>query len=259
MPAPRKLSKPKLLLLVMLVTGVGGYVLLGALIYLMQDQIIYPAPTGTPPAELTVWTEDGAAIGYMRPAAEPTRPRAVWLIFQGNGTAAGMRGYFAGVAADEALFVMEYPGYGSRPGTPNEQTINAAATAAYQGLRQRFPGVSVGVVGESFGSGPACMLTTQNPKPDSVTLIVPLANFREAIGRLMRLPLARLVVRDQWDNRAALAAFDGPITIYAAESDEVLSRADTESLAASNPTAKLIWMPGGHTAPGGDREIQLGR
>ena len=257
--APRKLSKAKLLLIVMLVTGFGGYLLLGGLIYVLQDQIIYPQPAGTAPAELLVWSEDDAAIGYTRPASEPAAPRAVWLIFQGNGTAAGMRGYFEGIPADEAYFLMEYPGYGSRAGKPNEQTINAEATAAYDALRLRFPDVPIGVVGESFGSGPACALVAQSPAPDSVTLFVPLADFREAIGRLMRIPFARLFLRDQWDNRAALRGYDGPITIYAAEADEVLSRADTESLAASNPNAKLIWIAGGHTAPGDDRGVRLVR
>lgn len=252
-------SKFKLLLLVLAFTGIGSYLLLATFFYLGQDALIYPAPHGEPPAGWVAWTENNELAGYTRPATDAEHPRAVWLVFQGNGSSAGPRGYFEVVPADEAIFILEYPGYGARPGRAREDSINAAALAGYQALRHRFPGVPLGVVGESFGSGPACALTRAQPAPNSLTLLVPLADFREAIGHMMPLPFARYLVRDQWDNRAALRDYRGPITLYAAEADEVLPRAQTESLAACNPAAKLIWLPGGHVAPGNGRLVELPR
>jgi len=59
---------------------------------------------------------------------------------------------------------------------PEDACQYAAAAAAYALLRKTFPATPICVIGESIGSGPACMLANQSPPPDKVVLVVPSTN-----------------------------------------------------------------------------------
>ncbi len=225
----------------------GGYLLLSAAFYFLQDEIVYQPTHRATWEELTPWLVDGHLYGYSR---GPALPKAVWLIMQGNAGQAGARGYFKRVRPDESLYILEYPGYGRRTGSPNRESINAATVAAYRELCRRFPAIPVGVVGESFGSGPAASLAQETRPPDSIVLIVPVARFDAVLNRLVPVVPVRLLLRDNWDNVASLHDYRGPLTIYAAEKDAVIPREQTLLLAASVPQARLNWLSGGHTDPG---------
>ena len=234
----------------------GLYLLLSAGFFLIQADIVYqPTHRATSPG-LTPWLVDGQLYGYQR---GPDAPRAVWLIMQGNAGQAGWRGYFKNVPPDETLYVLEYPGYGQRSGERTSASINSATTAAYQELRRRFPGVPVGVVGESFGSGPATLLAREVRPPDSIVLMVPLARFDLVMSRYIPLVPVRLLLRHNWDNLASLHDYRGPVTIYAAEKDQVITREQTLMLAASAPQSRLVWLPGGHNDAGEDSVVKLVR
>lgn len=63
---------------------------------------------------LTPWEEEGKVIGYCR---EVDRPETVWLMMHGNAGQASNRDYALEVMApSDAIYVMEYSGYGDRPG-----------------------------------------------------------------------------------------------------------------------------------------------
>lgn len=112
---------------------------------------------------LARWTHDGALIGFAREVPEPEN---VWLMLHGNGGQAADRVYALGAFSPrDSVFIMEYPGYGKRPGKPSRGSFDAAALAAYQLLRARFPGKPVCVAAESIGSGPAATLAAANPPP----------------------------------------------------------------------------------------------
>lgn len=245
------------LVLGLVLGGLGAvYLCYAGLFYTQQRRLLYlPTHRATSP-ELSPWLVDGQLAGCSREAATP---QAVWLILQGNAGQAGPRGYFQHVPASESLYILEYPGYGRRKGEPTRESVDAAAVAAYRELRRRFPGVPVGVVGESFGSGPACRLARESPAPDSLTLFVPLARTDLIIGRFVPLLPLRWLLRDNWDNVAALRGYAGPVTIYAAENDEVIPREHTLLLAGSVPGVRLVWLPGGHTGHGESRLVQLAR
>jgi pimeloyl-ACP methyl ester carboxylesterase len=59
------------------------------------------------------------------------------------------------------------------------------------------------------------------------------------------LPVSLLLL-DDWDNRAALQAYAGPVEIYGALGDEVIGFAHAKNLAAVLPRAKFVAIPGGH-------------
>jgi len=224
--------------------------------YVWQGVFVYH-PTHEPaPKELAPWHVHGELFGYAREAASP---RAVWLVLQGNTGQAGVRGYFSNVPADESIYVLEYPGYGLRAGEPARETIDAAAREAYRELRRRFPGASIGVIGESFGSGPVCALASEAAPPDRLVLFVPFARFDLLMDRFIPVLPMRLLLRDRWDNPSSLKTFRGPITIYAAQDDRAVPREQTEMLAAAVPQAKVVWLSGGHGDASEDPGVRLDR
>ena len=190
------------------------------------------------------WTQADATIGYAREVADP---KNVWLMLHGNGGQAADRAYamYAFDAAD-SVYVLEYPGYGERPGTPSRGAFDAAARAGYAALRQRFPGKPVCVAGESLGSGPASMLSREQPGPDKIVLVVPFERITDVARDHVRYLPVSLILAGTWDNIDALKGYGGPIEIFGAERDEVIDVKHARALAASLPQAKFHLIPGGH-------------
>jgi pimeloyl-ACP methyl ester carboxylesterase len=192
----------------------------------------------------TRWMRQGETIGYAR---EVPNPKSVWLMLHGNGGQAADRGYamFAFDAVD-SVFILEYPGYGQRSGSPSRDSFDAAAREGYALLRSRFPGKPVCVAGESLGSGPAALLSREQPAPDKIVLVVPFDRITDvARDHAGYLPV-RLLFAGAWDNIEALAGFGGPLEIFGAENDTVINVRHARALAASVPQAQFHLIPGGH-------------
>ncbi|WP_221029253.1 alpha/beta hydrolase [Actomonas aquatica] len=192
------------------------------------------------------WRVGGEAIGFAR---EVAAPREVWLMLHGNGGQAAQRGYvLEHVAEEAAVFVLEYPGYGDRAGKPSRESINAAAQAAWLTLRKRFPGVPMGVIGESIGTGPACELAGVAEPPDKIVLWTPYDRLVDVAKERFRWLPVGLLLRDKWDNGAALQAYGGAVEIYAAKQDEVIPIQHARRLHERVPAARWIEMEGGHNS-----------
>jgi pimeloyl-ACP methyl ester carboxylesterase len=190
------------------------------------------------------WTQGGETIGYAREVADP---KNVWLMLHGNGGQAADRAY-AMFAFDpgDSVYVLEYPGYGQRAGTPSRRAFDDAARAGYADLRARFPGKRVCIAGESLGSGPASVLSRETPPPDKIVLVVPFERITDvAHDHVHYLPVS-LILAGTWDNIDALRGYRGPIEIFGAERDEVIDVRHARALAASLPQAKFHLIPGGH-------------
>lgn len=224
---------------------------------LVRRALFYPTHDDRRPSGgLAEWTHDGRIIGVAR---EVTQPRMVWLLLHGNGGQAADRLYaLPAFEADDAVFILEYPGYGLREGRPSRRAFDTAAREAYASLRARFPGIRVGVVGESIGSGPASVLSRETPAPDKIVLIVPFDSIRAVARDHVRyLPTGWLLL-GSWDNVDALSGYRGPVDIFGAEQDEVIPIAHAENLARSLPQATFHRIPGGHGWPSA-RAVQVRR
>lgn len=215
-----------------------------AFVFFRQRSLLYYPSHQTLPSALVPWTNSGAIIGYCREVAQP---RAIWLMMHGNAGQAADRDYvLARMSATDSLYVLEYPGYGGREGNPSKESINRAASGAYQLLRTRFPHTAVCVLGESLGSGPACALASEKIPPDKIILFTPYDNLASVAAQHFPWLPVRLLLRDNWDNVAALKNYRGPVEIYGATEDVVIPIAHARTLASRVPQAKLIEIPGGH-------------
>jgi pimeloyl-ACP methyl ester carboxylesterase len=203
------------------------------------------------------WTVNGETIGFHRPVPAP---QTVWLMLHGNGGQASDRTYaLPRIAPTDALYVLEYPGYGRRDGQPSLATINAAALAAYHALRREFPGKPIGILGESIGSGPASFLASASPAPDKIILVVPFDTLANVAARHFPFLPVRLMLRDRWDNIAALRNYTGPVEIYAAIDDEIIHFTHAKNLSTRIPAARLTAIEGGHNNWSASPKVRISR
>src|SRR5438105_1044103 len=109
------------------------YLGLVAVVYFRQRAMLFFPSHSAPHTRLTPWSEGKRVIGYCR---EVPNPRTIWLMTHGNAGQAADRDYvLSHLSAEDSLYVLEYPGYGARDGTPSRKSMNQAALEAYRLLR----------------------------------------------------------------------------------------------------------------------------
>jgi pimeloyl-ACP methyl ester carboxylesterase len=211
---------------------------------MLESTFLYFPTHSEAGTDLQEWRAGGNLIGYSSPVASP---RMVWLMFHGNAGQASDRGYVRGSLRNtDALFIAEYPGYGRRKGSPSMHSINAAAVEAYGLLQTLYPGVLIGVIGESLGSGPASYLCSLPDAPSRAVLIVPFDNLLSVAKEHIHFLPVSLLMRDKWDNVAALARYAGRVDIYGAAQDTVIPVHHARQLAQALPRATYHEVDCGH-------------
>ena len=199
---------------------------------------------GNPTTRLTPWSDGKRTIGYCR---EVPTARAVWLMTHGNAGQAADRDYALSRMSDQdSLYVLEYPGYGSREGSPCLESINQATSEAYQILRSKNPSTPVCVLGESIGSGPACSLAREKTPPDKIVLVVPFDSLASVASRRFFFLPVRLMLRDAWDNVETLRHYAGPVEIFGAMDDAIIPIEHAKALATQTRKAHFTAISGGH-------------
>jgi pimeloyl-ACP methyl ester carboxylesterase len=236
-----------------------GFVAVLALVGCMQRKLLY-FPTHARGDEvarasgLTRWQIDGEYTGYAR--VVPT-PRKIWLVVHGNGGQAAQRGYvLAHVDARDCVFVLEYPGYGERPGSPSKSSFDTATRKAYDSLVRAYGVERIVVLGESLGSGPVCELSRAPVPPKHLVLIVPFDVLTDVAQEKFSFLPVGLVMLDRWNNVAALQNYTGRVDIFGGTQDRVIPVRHARNLAASHPGAVYHEFPGSHDWSG-VREVDL--
>lgn len=221
-----------------------GFIMITLGCVVFQRKLLYYPTHHHEKNGLAEWFYQGRLIGYTR---EVPSPRNVWLMLHGNGGQASDRVYaLPSFSNHDSIFILEYPGYGLRPGPPSQSSINAAVQEAYQALRVRFPDLPLCVVGESIGSGPAALLAKDQKPPDKIVLIVPFDILtRVAAHHFPILPVS-LLLRDNWNNLESLKGFKGELEIFGARDDAIIPIRHAKALAESLPSALFHQIPGGH-------------
>jgi len=210
----------------------------------IERKLLFYPSHGTDFQGLQPWLKDNRLIGFSRIVESP---KNVWLLIHGNGGQAADRAYAVHCFSDEdSVFILEYPGYGTRSGKPSRKTFNEAAEEGYFELRRLYPEIPVCVVGESIGSGGASYLASLDSPPDKVALVVPFDVLSTVAKERFPSIIVSLVLKSNWDNVDALSEYDGPVEIFGAKLDMIIPVRHAKALASSVPHSKFTLLEGGH-------------
>jgi len=245
---------------ILAVAGVlaGLYLLVLSGLALFQRNMIYrPDPTRTDPADIglsemlpvPVPAQDGRQItSWYAPPLHPHAPTLV--MFHGNAATNAKRAHKARFLLDAGfgVFMVEYRGYGGNSGRPSEADLTADARAVLDWLVGR--GVSperVVLCGESIGSGVA-MTMTRVIEPLAVILECPFTALADMAPPYVPRALARLLLRDHFDNLTKIAALKSPLLIVHGELDGLTPPSMARALiAAAGSTDKgAVFLPLAH-------------
>jgi pimeloyl-ACP methyl ester carboxylesterase len=244
-----------------------AYLLLVLVYALMQRSLIYyPTTITLAQAEqqaaaqgVTPWLNaEGQWQGWRFRSVPDTSeaPRRRAVVFHGNAGMALNRDYYAQLlsrfrnSGPWEVFVFEYPGYGPRPGRPGEGEFTAAALATVDELIAQHPDPLL-IIGESIGSGVASNLARERSAAvAAVMLITPFDSLVHLARHHMPLLPAGLLLRDRYDNLAALSDYRGPLVVITAEDDTIVPSTFAEPLLAQHrgPALHGIQESAGHNS-----------
>ncbi|MGC9940691.1 MAG: alpha/beta hydrolase [Verrucomicrobiota bacterium] len=172
----------------------------------------------------------GQIIGWEIPATGVSTGSV--LIVHGNAGCAVGRDYLAKPIHDAEsvdVFVLEYPGYGAREGSPDKTSLDASAEAAFQLLPANAPKF---LVSESIGAGVACDLAKNHPGDVAgLVLFVPYHNLPSVAQRNFWFLPAYLLMLDRFNPAADLKDYHGPVKFVIAGDDEIIGPASGIKLA----------------------------
>ena len=216
-------------LALLLLLGFAGFCLL--LYWRQEEMYLYPerAPLatvrqGAQAAGFRLWPQDNG--DYRAVLAEPAGPAVgTCLIWHGNAGSARQRDYLAKplLQLGWRVVVAEYPGYGARPaGSWREPALCAEARELAGTVHRRFAGPLV-VIGESFGTALAAAVAGDPDLPVAGVLMLTPWDDLYGVARVHYplLPVG-LLLRNRFDNAAALREFRGPVQIVLAGGDEII-------------------------------------
>ena len=210
--------------------GAGSYLLMVLLVAVFQRHLLYlptiitldEARQYAVKSGLEPWLNaHGDIIGWHLPARSPANGSV--MIVHGNGGTALRLADVAAAMRDSLnldAYLLEYPGYGQRGGTPSESTLLAAADEGWETLPTNEPAY---VVSESLGTGVAAHLAQKyTHHVAGLLLFVPYDRLASvAQNHYPFLPAYWLLV-DRFAPVDWLADYHGPVKIVLAGQDEVI-------------------------------------
>lgn len=231
------------------------YLLICVLMTAFQRSFIYHPAVYTPSqvdamarsANLERWTNSsGQDIGFKRLSPKQPSGGTVLLTYGNGNTAIGSAHYAEDIqkAAPFDVFILEYPGYEDRPGSPSQRSLFRAADDAFLMLPTNKP---IYLVGESLGTGVASYLAgTYSNKISGVVLISPFNNLPAVAQNHYPLLPARLLLVDHFPSETYLKNYHGRMGMTVDGKDVVVPEKFGLALYDSYNGPKKLWkFPGG--------------
>lgn len=185
-------------------------------------------------------TAAGQEIGWKR-AALTQPPLGRVLITHGNGCCAIQRLDFANPLRESAgmeVFILEYPGFGDRPGAPSEAAMYAAAEEGFQALPKTAP---VYLIGESLGTGVAAHLAGAHPEVVGVLLFAPFNSLVDVAQHHLKILPASWLMRERFESEKYLRRYRGPLAIIVGGKDQVIPEKFGRRLFDNYEGPKRLW------------------
>ena len=219
----------------LLYTGLAIFVGLCAVLYLLQEQLIFLRPpladgdrhavqllSGT--TEIRITAYDGTRLhGWLRHTAKEPPSRGLVIYFGGNAEEVSGQMHDAPMLAPWSVAAVNYRGYGLSEGRPSEEALVADALAIYDWLAKRkdIDSDHIVVFGRSLGSGVAVQLAANRPVT-AVVLVSPFDSLRSIARKQYPIVPVSLLLKHPFDSRAHAAGIEAPLLVIAGESDGLI-------------------------------------
>jgi len=248
--AHKKISVGRVVLsAVLIVTGIYLICLIG--LTLAQRRLMY-FPCQTPGADLQAAADKAGfkrwehsrheLIGWFRNSRNGEAQRSILLLHGNAGCAPSWfhyADYFQAVEPTD-FFILEYPGYGGRRGSPSQTNILRAADEALKNIPRKC---SLFLIGESLGSGPAAYLAgTYSQSIRGVFLVAPYTSITAAAKKHMPLFPVKLMLRDKYPSAEWLKHYDGSLAVLLAGQDRVVPSELGRELFENYGGPKKLWV-----------------
>lgn len=154
------------------------------------------------------------------------------------------------------VFVLEYPGYGGRPGAPSERAIKVAALEMFEAEHKRYE--TVVLCGQSLGAAVTEAIFTRFPAEiHLLVLVAPFLSITEMARDQFRWFPTRFLLRDTMELFTRWMEFPGRSVVVIAETDEIVPRRHSlRFIAAKSATRRIIEIPAvTHNTIDLDREL----
>ncbi len=234
----------------------AGYCLL---LFLAQRHMLFPRYMMPPlireerqeiPSLETLWiqTKFGKVEAWFLPPAEQSVKQPAPLVIFAHGNAERidfcvqeMRQFSHwGIGT----LLVEFPGYGRSEGSPSQAGITETFVAAYDLMTRRkdIDASRIILYGRSMGGGAVCSLL----KHRRAAALILMSTFTSVRSFASRYLVPAFLVRDPFDNLAAVRTFQGPVLILHGKHDEVIPYAHGKSLYQASPNARFLSYECGH-------------
>jgi fermentation-respiration switch protein FrsA (DUF1100 family) len=239
-----------------LITGVSGYTLLLAVLYVGQRAMLYhpiathirPAEAGLPEAqEVVLGTSDGEQVIAWHISPRDGQP--VVIYFHGNADIVPWRvdRYRALIANGIGLIALSYRGYGGSTGTPTEEGLHRDAAAAYAFAIARYTAERIVLWGHSLGTGVAVRLAAEKPV-GKLILEAPYSSTADVAAGLFPFVPVRWLMKDQLHSDEWIGAVQAPVLMMHGARDDVIGIVYGQRLfaLAHEPKRFIRYDNGGH-------------
>ena len=230
------------LLPLLLIAG-AAYLGICALLYLLQDRLVfYPQPLPDSVRRMVEALPDTIELEIEAPDGARLRG---WLRHQSAGPAGGVVIYFGGNAEEVSGQILDaaglapwsvaafnYRGYGRSEGDPSEAALSADALHIYDRLaaREDIDAERIVVFGRSLGSGPALPLAVRRPV-HAVILVSPFDSLRSIAKKTYPFVPVATLLRHPFDSLALAPEVSAPALVLAGDRDDLIPPEHSRRLA----------------------------
>jgi uncharacterized protein len=229
-----------------------AYLIAAITLYALQDRLLLPAPSRLVPLrtghftdhDIEPWHPRGVHAGYVVTPVN-RRPLGTFIVYHGNAESADDKLALAEVMVRSGyrVVLVEYPGYGERPGSRTMISALHATRAAFADVLIAWPG-RIFLAGESLGAGMAAQAVSGNEASiDGVLLITPWDTLANVAAEKLSMFPVRWMLHDQFDSVHALRHYTGPLVVLAAANDTLIPVRHAERLVRLHPGAQLLILP----------------
>jgi uncharacterized protein len=217
---------PRIIVIIAAIAALIYIALCLALFLAQRSFIYYPQPQSTAAGSATLILKVNGATVLVSTRARPGQDAVVY--FGGNAEDVfGSLPTLADAFPERALFAMNYRGYGGSTGTPSEATLVADALALFDRVHTDHPHVLV--IGRSLGSGVAVHVASERPV-ERLVLVTPYDSLLNIAASQFRYFPIRWLLLDKFESWRYAPKVAAPTSLVAAQNDEIIPLASTESL-----------------------------